>query len=159
MSPDVKDRPAQRCGARSLVRVLSGVLSVLLGCFWIVAGCTKLFGTLVTPDATQPVDWASEFPTWAIVLVSVFEIAVGWALWLGVGVRALLAGLTAVAGFSLLLVLFPPRPGQACGCGLPAAIETFAPLARNALLAAVHALAVACTIKIESIQPPEPGRY
>lgn len=117
-----------------------------LGVFWAWAAAGK-FAELLGFAPLSP--WLAEWPGAALGTIVAFEAALAVGLMGarrgGEQVACLCAGLGALAAFSIVLAADPPPPGG-CGClGTigPEWLVRMDPLARNALLAGLHALALA----------------
>lgn len=75
------------------------------------------------------------------------EILGGGTILVGYRLTGLLAVSLLLAVFTTLLVVYPPVPGQTCGClgsaASGAALAAMDPLLRNAFLGALHILGLA----------------
>jgi len=120
-------------------RWVPAILASVLGVFWVASGCWKLVQVWAGEEAWQQT-WAAEFPALLIVAVSLMEIAVGATLCAGSGRKAVLCGIVLLAVFSVALSLWPPGPGQSCGCGPALGDSESVHLALVAFLMGVHAL-------------------
>jgi len=80
-----------------------------------------------------------------IVLGCAAELAAAILLLFGWRTRGIIVGICLLAAFTILLVVFPLRDGQECGClgSLPNGyrIQYIDPFVRNAFLSSVHLLA------------------
>lgn len=140
---------------------ISRVLCLVLGLFWVAVAGLKLAEILTgTPGTAAVPDWSSRFPTWVVLGAIIAESAIGMLIWTGASVLGLAGGFLALVSFSTLIFFMPMLPGQACGCGVPVFPDTEGVvLARNGLLMACHALALVCTVKINSTVPLGPDQY
>jgi hypothetical protein len=132
------------------------ILCSLLGAFWCLTGLFKLLEWCMTraPWAWEdhPGLWTDRFPSWLILTVSAIELTLGVSLLLRPGRRVIVIALLLLAVFTAALLAWPPD-GKPCGCF--GALEPligyyFHPVARNALLGLLHAVAWVL------VRPPRP---
>jgi len=120
------------------------VLGLALAALWLWAGGGKLADFAGPGSTAAPETWAQKFPAWLIGAAALAEVAIGLCGVLGRWRTMAVAGLVMLAFFSGALVIWPPRPGEACGCmgsnGAARAVEGIDPLLRNGVLAAGHLL-------------------
>lgn len=118
---------------------------IAIGVVWAYAGLTKLADS-VMPAVGAPAAWTDQLPDGVLFAAMALEFGIGTALLFGRRWLPLLGGLILLAGFTLMLFLNPPAPGQPCGCFGSA--DTFAigldPVLRNAAFSCLHVFAFAC---------------
>ncbi len=117
------------------------VFGLGVAALWLWIGAGKLFD-LALSDARTAGTWAQRFPAALVGAAACAEIGIGILGLLGRWRGLVIAGLIALGIFSTALVVWPPNPGQACGCmgsSVAAhAIEQVDPLIRSGGLAALH---------------------
>ena len=86
------------------------VLAVAL--IWAGAALAKF---IAAPDAAANT-WASEFPGWLMMIVSLAEATTAAVIFSGRRLLGILMGMVLLLGFLAALLLWPPSPGQSCGC-------------------------------------------
>ncbi|MBL8758992.1 MAG: hypothetical protein JNK35_11240 [Phycisphaerae bacterium] len=119
-------------------------LGMAIAALWLWTGGGKLADFAGPGSTAAPETWAQRFPAWLVGTSALAEVAIGLCGVLGRWRTMVLAGLVMLALFSGALVMWPPRPGEACGCmgssGAARAVEGLDPLIRNGVLAAGHLL-------------------
>ena len=120
------------------------VLCATLGAFWTAAALSKGLSLLDTGSQTaSPASWSEGFPVPLQFAVVGAELLIGLWLLFGHRVRGLIAAIVLLGAFSMALLLAPPASDQSCGCGIIAKVLPFDPIARNTVLAGLHAIVLA----------------
>lgn len=120
------------------------LLGMAIAALWLWAGGGKLADLTGPGSSAAAGTWSQRFPAWLVGAAAFAEVAVGLCGVLGRWRAMVVAGLVLLACFSAALVVWPPRPGEACGCmgssGAARVIEGIDPLLRTGVLAAAHVL-------------------
>jgi uncharacterized membrane protein YphA (DoxX/SURF4 family) len=128
--------------ARAINVAVAGTC-IVLGASWAAMGLAKL----LMPGASSPGSWSAQFPPLVVVSAASAEVLVGAVLLAGNARLGGAAGTLLLLLFSGALLLWPPGPGQTCGCSgglpVPGVIEAMDPLLRNALASSLHLLLLA----------------
>ena len=119
-------------------------LCVALGAFWTATALAKGLSLLGSESAIpSQQSWSDGFPVALQFAVVGAELLIGLWLLFGHRVRGLLAAIVLLGVFSVTLFLSPPASDQSCGCGIIAKVLPIEPVARNAILAGLHAIVLA----------------
>lgn len=122
------------------------VPALAVGAGWGAVGVSKAW-ELAAPRGPQT--WADQFPAWMLGVVATVEMLACAAIFGGRVRSGIGLGLGLLCAFSLLLAARPPGKTP-CGCmGVleSGALGAADPLLRNATLAAMHLLALACVTR------------
>ncbi len=130
------------------------LLEITTGIFWCYAGVVKIAVILTSAVATGTNSasnlfegvslnqtWVETFPVPLIIVLSVIEISLGFALFVRKTRPATITGLLLLMVFALVFWFEPPQPGQSCGCfGTTQALDNISPASKLLLLGGIHAL-------------------
>lgn len=120
------------------------VVCIVLGGFWLATALEKVLPLALRGDGgSADPTWADQFPVPLVVAAVGLELCAGLLMLFGRRVYGLILAVVLLAVFSVLMLTFPLKPGQSCGCGGPAEVVPMRPVARNAALAGVHGLVLA----------------
>lgn len=129
-----------------VVRAGATTLALGLGLIWAFAALSKSADLLLPLTRSGPT-WVDQFPRPLIICAIVIELATAGLLIAGQRFGGLAMGAFLLAAFTALLVAFPIKEGQTCGClGAMVSgtlIDAVDPLLRNAFLGSAHVLALA----------------
>ena len=123
----------------------SSLLEFGLAAFWLLNGASKMWMTLADRPA-QSKTWLGAWPPGVEIAIITGEVLIGFGLIAGFRRFSFGLALAGTSAASTAWLLWPPKAGQECGCGIIKATGTTDALAILALLAALHLLCFVMTM-------------